>query len=135
MEEQRTTEVVHEITLEDDSIEEEDDGLVLDGVDLNDTRAIADYYLAKNNIIDQDELDVEKKENELRNDIKEVVKDNESLVDYLTNLHASIEVMEERIYELELKSEQKERQSIAPPRPPSGGLSGRGLSQLPIGLF
>ena len=40
MEEQRTTEVVHEITLEDDSIEEEDDGLVLDGVDLNDTRAI-----------------------------------------------------------------------------------------------
>jgi hypothetical protein len=136
MEEERTTEVVHEITLGGDAIEEEeDDGLVLDGVDLNDTRAIADYYLAKNNIIDQDELDVEKKENELRNDIKEVVKDNETLVDYLTNLHASIEVMEERIYELELKSEQKERQSIAPPRPPSGGLSGRGLSQLPIGLF
>lgn len=135
MEEERTTEVVHEITLGDDAIEEEDDELVLDGVDLNDTRAIADYYLAKNNIIDQDELDVEKKENELRNDIKEVVKDNESLVDYLTNLHASIEVMEERIYELELKSQQKERQSIAPPRPPSGGLSGRGLSQLPIGLF
>lgn len=78
MEEERTTEVVHEITLGGDAIEEEDDGLVLDGVDLNDTRAIADYYLAKNNIIDQDELDVEKKENELRNDIKEVVKDNET---------------------------------------------------------
>jgi predicted nuclease with TOPRIM domain len=133
MEEERTTEVVHEITLGDDSIE--DNELVLEGVDLNDTRAIADYYLTKNNIIDQDELDVEKKENELRNDIKEVIKDNETLVDYLTNLHASIEVMEERIYELELKSEQKERQSIVPPRPPSGGLSGGGLSQLPIGLF
>lgn len=104
----------------------------LEEVDLDDTRAIADFYLARNNIIDPDELSVEKKEKELRKDIEEIVNDPESLIDYLTNLHASIEVMEERIYELELKSEKREKESVV--RPPTPNLP-KGLSNIPFGIF
>lgn len=136
MEEERRTEVIHEITYAPEEVEEtvSKTSSELEGVDLNDARAIADYYMAKNNLIDADQLEVEKKEKELREEIEKIVDDRESLVDYLTNLHASIEVMEERIYELELKAEKKERPPTIPQRPPTLG-GGRGLSSLPFGLF
>lgn len=136
MEEERRTEVIHEITYAPEETEEVVDTTSsdLEGVDLNDARAIADYYMAKNNLIDADQLEVEKKEKELREEIEKIVDDRESLVDYLTNLHASIEVMEERIYELELKEEKKERQRVTPQRP-SPLLGGRGLGSLPFGIL
>lgn len=112
---------------QDKSLEEQ-----LEQVDLEDSRAIADFYLARNNIIDPDELSVEKKEKELREDIESIVDDKEALIDYLTNLHASIEVMEERIYELELKIEKKEKET--PVRPPNPSLP-RGLSNIPFGIL
>jgi uncharacterized protein (DUF3084 family) len=136
MEEERRTEVIHEITYApEESVEVEDTiSSELDGIDLDDTRAIADYYMAKNNLIDADQLEVEKKEKELREEIEKIVDDRQALIDYLTNLHASIEVMEERIYELELKDEKKERQTVTPTRPaPLAG--GRGFSSIPFGIF
>lgn len=107
----------------------------LEGIDLNDNQAIADYYLSKNNLIDPDQLEIEKKEKELFDEIKKVVKNKSTLAEYLTNLHASIEVMEERIYELELKLEKKEKESLSKIKSsvPSG--ISKGLSQLPISLF
>jgi len=140
MEEQelRTTEVIHSIKYaeepEETSSENEELSAKLEGIDLDNTQEIADYYMAKSGVIDPDELEVEKKERELREDIKSVVENKEDLVEYLTNLHASIEVMEERIYELELQAARKERQSVESIRKPQGP-GGRGLSQLPIGLF
>jgi hypothetical protein len=136
MEEETRTEVVYEINFDtDDSCEEESHTLELEGVDLNDTRAIADYYMSKNNLIDPDQLEVEKKEKELRKQIEEIIDDKESLINYLTNLHASIEVIEERIYKLELKETQREETPKVVRKPPSTGISGRGLGSLPIGLF
>jgi len=140
MEEQelRTTEVIHSIKYaeepEETSSENEELSAKLEGIDLDNTQEIADYYMAKSGVIDPDELEVEKKERELREDIKSVVENKEDLIEYLTNLHASIEVMEERIYELELQAARKERQSVESIRKPQGP-GGRGLSQLPIGLF
>jgi hypothetical protein len=135
--EMQVGEVIHKITYaEEPQQPQEEIAPQLEGVDLDDNRAIADYYMAKNNLIDPDQLEVEKKEKELRQDIREVVDDKESLIDYLANLHASIEVMEERLYELELKDAKKEQDSVSTMRPPMPrGLSGKGLSQLPMGLF
>jgi len=122
----RTTEVIHSIKYAEEpaeEVEQEDVSPKLEGIDLDDTKAIADFYMAK-------------KERELREDIREVVENKEELIDYLTNLHASIEVMEERIYELELRAEKKERASI-PMRPPTpgGGSALKGLSNLPFGIL
>ena len=135
----RTTEVIHSIKYAEESPEEseqEDESPKLDGIDLDDNQAIADFYMSKSGQINPDDLEVEKKERELREDIREVVGDKEELIDYLTNLHASIEVMEERIYELELRSEKKERSSI-PMRPPTpgGGSVLNGLSNLPFNIL
>lgn len=134
-EEPRRTEVVQEFTLDNEVVDDEKNVSILEGVDLNDAKAIADYYLVKNNIVDSDQLEVEKKEKEIYDQIKEVVENKESLVEYLTNLHASIEVMEERIYELELQIEKREKQSVIPTRPNIPGLSGKGLSQLPFSII
>lgn len=132
MEEERRTEVIHEITFAPESEEVTQETSDFDNVDLDDNRAIADYYMAKNNLIDPDELEVEKKEKELRKDIGEIIDDRDALIDYLANIHASIEVMEERIYELELKAAKKEKQNLIPQRPTPGG---KGLSSLPFGIF
>jgi uncharacterized protein YaaN involved in tellurite resistance len=134
-EEPRTTEVIHSISYAESekSDLEESTSPKLEGVDVDNTQDIAEYYLIKNGQIDADQLEVEKKEKELREDISQVVENKEDLVEYLCNLHASIEVMEERIYELELKAAQKEKKSLESLRPQPPG--GRGLSQLPIGLF
>lgn len=137
MEEQRTTEVIHSISYAEEPSEPE---VVVDskleGVDLDNAQDIANYYMAKSGVLDPDQLEVEKKEKELREDISEVVENKEDLVEYLCNLHASIEVMEERIYELELKAAQKEKQSVESLRRPQGPGAGlNGLSNLPIGLF
>lgn len=131
----RTTEVIHEISFAPEQEDDQQDvDPKLEGIDLDDTRAIADFYMTKSGVLDPDQLEVEKKEKELREDIREVVENKEDLVEYLCNLHASIEVMEERIYELELQAARKEKQSIESiRRPPTPG--GKGLSQLPIGLF
>lgn len=141
-EEPRYKEVIHSITYaEEDSIEEdfidEDSELSdLNKINLDSEEDIANYYMAKNNMIDSDQLEVEKKEKELKNDIREVVEDKEGLIDYLTNLHASIEVMEERIYELELKASQKEQKSAESlRRPMSPGMGSKGLGSLPFGIF
>jgi hypothetical protein len=138
-EEPRTTEVIHSIKYAEEPVEEveqKDVSPKLEGVDLDDNRAIAEFYMAKSGQINPDDLEVEKKERELREDIREVVENKEELIDYLTNLHASIEVMEERIYELELRAEKKERASI-PMRPstPGGGSALKGLSNLPFGIL
>jgi len=135
--EMQVGEVIHKITYaEEPQQPQEEVAPKLEGIDLDDNLAIADYYMAKNNLIDPDQLEVEKKEKELREDIREVVDDKESLIDYLANLHASIEVMEERLYELELKESKKEQDSLSAMRSPMPrGLSGKGLNQLPIGLF
>ena len=135
----RTTEVIHSIKYAEEpaeEVEQEDVSPKLEGIDLDDTKAIADFYMAKSGQINPDDLEVEKKERELREDIREVVENKEELIDYLTNLHASIEVMEERIYELELRAEKKERASI-PMRPPTpgGGSALKGLSNLPFGIL
>ncbi len=138
MEEEKRTEVIHSIKYAEEETfdqSEQESETKLEGIDLDDTRAIADYYMAKHNLIDSNQLEVEKKEKELIEDIKEVVENKESLIEYLTNLHASIEVMEERIYELELKLDKKEKQSLVPRRPPIPGLSGKGLSQLPFNII
>lgn len=132
MEEERRTEVVHEVTFAPEETPEEKVDNSLEGVDLDDNRAVADYFMAKNNLIDPDQLEIEKKEKELREDIKSVVENPEELIDYLTNLHASIEVMEERIYELELQMARKEKQSLTQQRPNN---MPRGLSSLPMGIF
>lgn len=132
MEEERRTEVIHEITFAPEPEEVNQETSDFDNVDLDDNRAIADYYMVKNNLIDPDELEVEKKEKELRKDIGEIIDDRDALIDYLANIHASIEVMEERIYELELKAAKKEKQNLIPQRPTSGG---KGLSSLPFGIF
>lgn len=132
MEEERRTEVIHEITFAPEPEEVTQETSDFDNVDLDDNRAIADYYMAKNNLIDPDELEVEKKEKELRKDIGEIIDDRDALIDYLANIHASIEVMEERIYELELKAAKKEKQNLIPQRPTPGG---KGLSSLPFGIF
>ena len=132
MEEERRTEVVHEVTFAPEEISEEEVDNSLEGVDLDDNRAVADYFMAKNNLIDPDQLEVEKKEKELREEIRSVVENTENLIDYLTNLHASIEVMEERIYELELQMARKEKQSLTQQRPNN---MPRGLSSLPMGIF
>jgi len=130
-------EVIHKITYAEEPQEpQEEVAPILEGIDLDDTRAIADHYLAKNNIIDSDQLEVEKKEKELFEEIKKVVKNKSTLAEYLTNLHASIEVMEERLYELELKESKKERDSLTAMKTPMPkGLSGKGLGQLPFGIF
>jgi predicted nuclease with TOPRIM domain len=142
MEEERRTEVVYEINFgEEEVIGEHLDVPELEGVDLDDSRAIADYYLSKNNLIDPNEIQVEKKEKEIRKDIEKIIDDKESLIDYLSNLHASIEVIEERIYELELKDHKNEKENESKlirkaVSPGSGqGISGRGLGSLPISLF
>jgi predicted nuclease with TOPRIM domain len=134
MEEERRTEVVQEFNFVEEP-EQETISPDLEKIDLTDNQALADYFMAKNNQVDPNQLEIEKKEKELRKDIEEVVSDKQFLVDYLTNLHASIEVMEERIYELELKLEKREAQSLIPQRPSTSGMSGKGLSQLPFGLF
>lgn len=133
----RTQEVIHSIKYVDETQQEivEQDEPKLDGVDLDDTQAIADYYLAKNNQIDPDQIEIEKKEKELFNEIKNVVKNKGTLAEYLTNLHASIEVMEERIYELELKAEKREKDSLSNIKNNPPGLSTKGISQLPFSLF
>ena len=130
-------EVIHKITYAEEQQEpQEEVAPILEGIDLDDARAIADHYMAKNNIIDSDQLEVEKKEKELFEEIKKVVKNKSTLAEYLTNLHASIEVMEERLYELELKEAKKERDSLTAMKTPMPrGLSGKGLNQLPFGLF
>jgi len=137
--EPRYQEVIHSIKYAEEPVEEEvaeEPSNELEGVDLNDPKQLADYYMAKSGQVDPDQLEVEKKEEELRADIREVVENKEDLIDYLTNLHASIEVMEERIYELELKAAQKEKQAAeALRRPQRPGSGGSGLSNLPIGLF
>jgi deoxyadenosine/deoxycytidine kinase len=138
MEEERTKEVIHSISYLEENIEEDVSSSNLEGIDLDDSRAVADYYMAKNNLIDADQILIEKKEKELKEDITEVVQDKDSLIEYLTNLHASIEVMEERIYELELKLEKlekKENDTLIPKRPLNPGMSGRGIGQLPFGIF
>lgn len=136
-EEPRTQEVIHSIKYledpQDNNVKDIDPKL--DGIDLDDNQAIADYYMAKNNLIDPDQVEIEKKEKELFDEIKKVVKNKSSLAEYLTNLHASIEVMEERIYELELKAEKREKESLSNIKPNASGLSGKGLSQLPFNLF
>lgn len=136
-EEPRNQEIIHSIKYVDEPQEEiiEQDEPKLDGVDLDDTQAIADYYLAKNNQIDLDQIEIEKKEKELFNEIKNVVKNKGTLAEYLTNLHASIEVMEERIYELELKAEKREKDSLSNIKNSTPGLSTKGISQLPFSLF
>jgi predicted nuclease with TOPRIM domain len=136
-EEPRTQEVIHSIKYVDEPQQQiyEDNEPKLDGIDLDDKQAIVNYYLAKNNQIDPDQLEIEKKEKELFEEIKKVVKNKSTLAEYLTNLHASIEVMEERIYELELKAEKKEKQSISNIRNTPSGLSAKGIGQLPINLF
>lgn len=136
-EEIQVGEVIHKVTYAEEPQQAQEEIIPqLEGVDLDDTRAIADYYMAKNNLIDPDQLEIEKKEQELREDIREVVDDKEALIDYLTNLHASIEVMEERLYELELKEAKKEKDALTAMKTPMPrGLSGKGLSQLPFGLF
>jgi predicted nuclease with TOPRIM domain len=130
-------EVIHKITYaEEPQQPQEEVSHILDGVDLDDTRAIADHYMVKNNTIDSDQLEVEKKEKELFEEIKKVVKNKSTLAEYLTNLHASIEVMEERLYELELKDAKKEKDSLTAMKTPMpSGLSSKGLNQLPFGLF
>lgn len=135
MTEERRTEVVQEFNFVEEPEEENKSSIDLEGVDLTDSQALADYFMVKNNQVDATQLEVEKREKELRSDIEEVVEDKNSLIEYLTNLHASIEVMEERIYELELKLERKEAQNLIPQRPSGAGMSGKGLSQLPFGLF
>ena len=138
MEEERSKEVIHSISYLEENIEEDVSSSNLEGINLDDSRAVADYYMAKNNLIDADQILIEKKEKELKEDITEVVKDKDSLIEYLTNLHASIEVMEERIYELELKLEKlekKENDTLIPKRPMNSGMSGRGIGQLPFGIF
>jgi predicted nuclease with TOPRIM domain len=136
MEEPRTTEVIHSITYaEDTSTSEVDLEPKLEGVDLDNAQELADYYMAKSGVLDSDQLEVEKKEKELREDIRQVVENKEDLIEYLCNLHASIEVMEERIYELELKAAQKEKQSVESLRKPQTPGLGGGLSQLPFGLI
>jgi len=137
MEEPRTTEVIHSITYAEEPVKNDTEEISpkLEGVDLDNTQAIADYYLAKNNLIDSDQLEIEKKEEELFEEIKKVVKNKTTLAEYLTNLHASIEVMEERIYELELKSEKREKESASSIRSKSSSGLAQGLSQLPINLF
>lgn len=137
-EEPRRTEVIHSIKYAEDEYPEQENEEVspkLEGIDLDNSQEIADYYMTKSGSLDPDELEVEKKEKELREDIKQVVENNEDLIEYLTNLHASIEVMEERIYELELKAEKKEKANL-PMRPPtSGGSALKGLSNLPFGIL
>ena len=138
-EEPRYQEVIHSIKYAEEPVDEEvveQSSNELEGVDLSDPKQLANYYMAKSGQVDPDQLEVEKKEEELRAEIKEVVENKEDLIDYLTNLHASIEVMEERIYELELKAAQKEKQAaeaLRRPQRPGGG--GAGLANLPIGLF
>lgn len=136
-EEPRYKEVIHSITYaEEDSSDEDSELSNLNQINLDSEEDIANYYMAKNNMIDSDQLEVEKKEKELKNDIREVVEDKEGLIDYLTNLHASIEVMEERIYELELKASQKEQKSAESlRRPMSPGMGSKGLGSLPFGIF
>ena len=136
-EEPRYKEVIHSITYaEEDSSDEDSELSDLNKINLDNEEDIANYYMAKNNMIDSDQLEVEKKEKELKNDIREVVEDKEGLIDYLTNLHASIEVMEERIYELELKASQKEQKSAESLRRPMGpGMGSKGLGGLPFGIF
>ena len=136
-EEPRIREVIHSIKYADEPQQQiyEDNEPKLEGIDLDDEQAIANYYLAKNNQIDPDQLEIEKKEEELFEEIKKVVKNKSTLAEYLTNLHASIEVMEERIYELELKSEKKERESVSNIRNNPSGLSAKGIGQLPFNLF
>jgi deoxyadenosine/deoxycytidine kinase len=131
MEEPRRTEVVHKVVFSEEGSDNESSKL--DEINLDDNRAIADYYMVKNNVITEEELEVEKKEKELLEDIKKIVDNKESLVKYLTNLHASIEVMEERIYELELKAEKREKQSI--PQRTGGTNLGLALGSLPPGIF
>ena len=136
-EEPRIQEVIHSIKYADEPQQQvlEDNEPKLEGIDLDDQQAIVDYYLVKNNQIDPDQLEIEKKEQELFEEIKKVVKNKGTLAEYLTNLHASIEVMEERIYELELKAEKKEKQSISNIRNTPPGLSAKGIGQLPFNLF
>ena len=138
-EEPRYQEVIHSIKYAEEPVDEEvveQPSNELEGVDLNDPQQLANYYMAKSGQVDPDQLEVEKKEEELRADIREVVENKEDLIDYLTNLHASIEVMEERLYELELKESKKERDSLTAMKTPMPkGLSGKGLGQLPFGIF
>ena len=135
-EEPRHQEVIHSIKYVEEPTEPVEADSSFDNVNLDDPQDIANYYMTKSGQLDPDQLEIEKKEKELREDIKQVVENKEELIDYLTNLHASIEVMEERIYELELKAAQREKQSVEslrrPQRPGSGGA---GLANLPIGLF
>jgi hypothetical protein len=137
MEEEKRTEIVQEFNFIEEPKQEiiKPDLEDIENIDFTDNQALADYFMAKNNQIDPTQLEIEKKEKELRKDIEKVVSEKKFLVDYLTNLHASIEVMEERIYELELKLEKKEAQNLISQRPPIPGMSNRGLSQLPFGLF
>jgi hypothetical protein len=109
------------------SISDDDE---LANVDLSNPREIADYYMKKNNLVDPDELEVEKKEAEIKSDITQIIDDKKALIEYLANIHASIEVMEERIYELELKEEKREAQRLTNPGSPN-----RGISSIPFSIL
>ena len=133
-EEPKYQEVIHSVKYVEEPAEDVEVDTSFDNIDLDNPQDIANYYMTKSGQLDPSQIEVEKKEKELREDIKQVVENKEELIDYLTNLHASIEVMEERIYELELQAAKKERQSVESIRR-SQSPGGRGLSQLPIGLF
>ena len=69
--EPRYQEVIHSIKYAEEPVEEEvaeESSNELEGVDLNDPQQLANYYMAKSGQVDPDQLEVEKKEEELRAD-------------------------------------------------------------------